>query len=49
MARRNWTFDESVNPRGSFSFDGRHTSGGSEPRARTQFAAFLLGLPRRRR
>src|SRR5262249_47199242 len=31
VTRRNWTFDESVNPRASFSFDGRTTSGGASP------------------
>jgi outer membrane receptor protein involved in Fe transport len=44
IARRNWTFDESVNPRGSFSFDGRTTAGGATPNRDHQFAAFLLGL-----
>ncbi|MEZ5361102.1 MAG: hypothetical protein R2748_01870 [Bryobacterales bacterium] len=44
IARRNWTFDESVNPRGSFSFDGRTMSGGAAPNRDHQFAAFLLGL-----
>src|SRR5262249_43905222 len=44
VARRNWTFDESVNPRGSFSFDGRTTSGGANPVREHGFAAFLLGL-----
>ncbi|HYM12091.1 MAG TPA: TonB-dependent receptor, partial [Bryobacterales bacterium] len=44
IARRNWTFDESVNPRGSFSFDGRTTSGGAAPVREQGFAAFLLGL-----
>ncbi|HTM52117.1 MAG TPA: carboxypeptidase regulatory-like domain-containing protein [Bryobacteraceae bacterium] len=44
VARRNWTFDESVNPRGSFSFDGRTTSGGANPVRENGFASFLLGL-----
>ncbi|MEZ5400914.1 MAG: TonB-dependent receptor [Bryobacteraceae bacterium] len=44
VARRNWTFDESVNPRGSFSFDGRTTAGGASPVREHGFAAFLLGL-----
>src|SRR5690606_27054269 len=44
LARRNWTFDEAVNPRGSFSYDGRTTSGGATPNRDHQFAAFLLGL-----
>jgi hypothetical protein len=44
IARRNWTFDESVNPRGSFTFDGRTTSGGVAPVREQGFAAFLLGL-----
>ncbi|MBI3698312.1 MAG: TonB-dependent receptor [Acidobacteria bacterium] len=44
VARRNWTFDESVNPRGSFSFDGRTTSGAANPVREHGFAAFLLGL-----
>ncbi len=44
LARRNWTFDESVDPRGTFSFDGRTTSGGASPVREHQFASFLLGL-----
>jgi hypothetical protein len=44
LARRNWTFDEAVNPRGSFSFDRRTLSGGAAGDRDTQFAAFLLGL-----
>ena len=44
LARRKWTFDESVNPRGSFSYDGRTTSGGATPNRDHAFAAFLLGL-----
>jgi hypothetical protein len=44
VARRNWTFDEAVNPRGSFSFDGTVTAGGGAPTRDNQFADFLLGL-----
>ena len=44
IARRNWTFDESVNPRGSFSFDRRTLAGGEAGNRDTQFGAFLLGL-----
>ncbi len=44
IARRNWTFDEAVNPRGSFSFDGTVTAGGGAPTRDNQFAEFLLGL-----
>jgi hypothetical protein len=44
ILRRNWTFNESVNPRGSFVFDGRTTSGGASPVRENSFAAFLLGL-----
>ena len=45
VARRNWTFDESVNPRGSFSFDGtRHGRRRQSPRATTSSPHFLLGL-----
>ncbi|MDA1312442.1 MAG: TonB-dependent receptor [Acidobacteria bacterium] len=46
IARRNWTFDESVNPRGSFSFDPRTLAGGGGAAGSrdTQFGAFLLGL-----
>jgi hypothetical protein len=44
LLRRNWTFNESVNPRGSFTFDGRTTSGGASPVRENSFAAFLLGL-----
>ncbi|HWQ55393.1 MAG TPA: TonB-dependent receptor [Bryobacteraceae bacterium] len=45
VGRRNWTFDEAVNPRGTFSFDGRTTTlnGAAGVRENT-FAAFLLGL-----
>lgn len=44
VARRNWTFDESVNPRSSYSFDGRTTSGPASAVREHGFAAFLLGL-----
>jgi hypothetical protein len=44
ITRRNWTFDESVNPRGSFTFDGRTVSGAASPVREHGFAAFLLGL-----
>ncbi len=44
VARRNWTFDEAVNPRGSFTFDGTVTAGGGTPTRDHQFAEFLLGL-----
>jgi hypothetical protein len=44
IARRNWTFDEAVNPRGSFGFDGTVTGRGGTPTRDHQFAEFLLGL-----
>ncbi|MEP7363276.1 MAG: TonB-dependent receptor [Acidobacteriota bacterium] len=44
VARRNWTFDEAVNPRSSFGFDGTVTSGGAAVTRDNQFAQFLLGL-----
>jgi hypothetical protein len=44
IARRNWTFDESVNGRGTFNFDGTVTAGGAAPTRDHQFADFLLGL-----
>ncbi|MBI1356315.1 MAG: TonB-dependent receptor plug domain-containing protein [Acidobacteria bacterium] len=44
IARRYWTFDESVDPRGSFTFDGRTTSAGASALRENQFASFLLGL-----
>ena len=44
IARRNWTFDEAVNPRSSFGFDGTVTAGGATPTRDNQFAQFLLGL-----
>ncbi|MGH9674095.1 MAG: hypothetical protein ACRD44_13015 [Bryobacteraceae bacterium] len=44
VARRNWTFDEAVNPRSSFAFDGTVTAGGGTPTRDNQFAEFLLGL-----
>lgn len=43
ITRRNWTFDESLDPRGSFSFDGAVTSGPEDPVEAHSFAAFLLG------
>ncbi|MBM3724542.1 MAG: TonB-dependent receptor [Acidobacteria bacterium] len=43
VARRNWTFDEAVNARGSFGFDGTVTAVGAATRDH-QFAEFLLGL-----
>ncbi|MBI3694269.1 MAG: TonB-dependent receptor [Acidobacteria bacterium] len=47
VARRNWTFDQSPNPRGVFTFDGRTVSGGVAPVREQGFAAFLLGLATR--
>jgi hypothetical protein len=44
IARRNWTFDEAVNPRGTFTFDGTVTAGGTAATREHQFADFLLGL-----
>jgi hypothetical protein len=44
IARRNWTFDEAVDPRGTFSFDGTVTAGGTTATRDNQFADFLLGL-----
>ena len=44
IARRNWTFDEAVNPRASFGFDGTVVAGGAAPTRDHQFAQFLLGL-----
>jgi hypothetical protein len=44
IARRRWTFDESVNPRGSFGFNGTVTAGAGTPTRDNQFADFLLGL-----
>jgi hypothetical protein len=44
IARRNWTFDEAVNPRGSFGFQGVVTSGSAAVTRDHQFAEFLLGL-----
>ncbi|MBK9168366.1 MAG: TonB-dependent receptor [Bryobacterales bacterium] len=43
VARRNWTFDEAVNPRGSFTFDGTVTSAGRPITLDNRFAEFLLG------
>ncbi|MCE5307295.1 MAG: TonB-dependent receptor [Acidobacteriales bacterium] len=42
--RQNWTFDEAVVPRGSYSFDGQQTMGPQSPKAANRFADFLLGL-----
>jgi hypothetical protein len=47
VARRNWTFDQSPNPRGVFTYDGRTVSGGAAPVREHGFAAFLLGLATR--
>jgi hypothetical protein len=44
IARRNWTFDEAVNPRGTFNFDGTVTAAGATATRDHQFADFLLGL-----
>ncbi|MBI3473933.1 MAG: TonB-dependent receptor, partial [Candidatus Solibacter usitatus] len=44
IARRNWTFDEAVNPRGSFDYNGTVTAGAGAPTRDHQFAEFLLGL-----
>lgn len=45
VARRNWTFDEAVNPRGSFDFSGLVTAApGTTGTIETRFADFLLGL-----
>jgi len=45
IGRRNWTFDEALNPRGTFTFDGRSTTlGGASPVRENSFASFLLGL-----
>lgn len=43
ITRRNWTYDEGFNPRGSFEFDGLTTSGPEDPTEANSFAAFLLG------
>ncbi|MCS7023522.1 MAG: TonB-dependent receptor [Bryobacteraceae bacterium] len=42
--RRNFSFDEAFNPRGTFTFDGRTTSGGGPAVQQHAFAAYLLGL-----
>ncbi len=45
IARRNWTFDEAVNPRGSFDYSGLVTAAAGTTGTRdNQFAEFLLGL-----
>ncbi|HNY43027.1 MAG TPA: carboxypeptidase-like regulatory domain-containing protein, partial [Bryobacteraceae bacterium] len=41
ITRRNWTYDEGFNPRGSFEFDGLTTSGPEDPTEANSFAAFL--------
>lgn len=45
VARRNWTFDEAVNPRGSFDFSGLVTAAPALAAGTidNQFAEFLLG------
>jgi hypothetical protein len=43
--RRNFSFDEALNPRGTFTFDGRTTTlGGATPARENTFAAYLLGM-----
>ena len=46
IAKRNWTFDEAVNPRGSFTYNGTVTQapGVTGVTRDNQFAEFLLGL-----
>lgn len=45
IMRRNFTFDEAFNPRGTFDFDGRSTTlNGAPPDDVNAFAAFMLGL-----
>lgn len=44
LFRRNFSFDEAFNPRGTFTFDGRTTSGGAKPVEEHAFAAYLLGM-----
>jgi hypothetical protein len=44
VARRNWTFDQVANGRGTFTFNGTVTAGGGSPTRDNQFAEFLLGL-----
>ena len=45
VGRRNWTFDEGLNGRGTFTFDGRTTTlNGASAVRENGFAAFLLGL-----
>ena len=44
VARRNWTFDQSANPRGILGFNGTVTAGTGSPTRDNQFAQFLLGL-----
>lgn len=44
IMRRNWSFNEALNPRGTFGFNGTVTAGGASPALDNQFADFLLGL-----
>ena len=44
VMRRNWSFNEALNPRGTFAFNGTVTSGAGAPALDNQFADFLLGL-----
>jgi hypothetical protein len=49
VGRRNWTFDEAVNPRGVFSFDGRSTTlNGALAVRENSFASFLMAWARPR-
>ena len=43
-ARRNVNFDQTNNPRGTFTFSGQVTANGASPTIDNQFAEFLLGL-----
>ena len=42
--RINWTFNEALDPRGVYAFNGLQTAGPRSPAAPNQFADFLLGL-----
>ena len=42
--RLNWTFNEALAPRGSYTFNGVQTAGPRTPSAPNQFGDFLLGL-----
>ena len=44
FARRNINFDQTNNPRGTFTYSGNVTAIGSSPTIDNQFAEFLLGL-----